>query len=212
MENNGNGGNNGESFINKAIRFLQKMYHFRLRVDRKGQPIVNVSSIFGALCLIFAPHMTVVGIVASLLLGYQIRFESEDDDGAFGEQVRKAAGNIKAGAASAAKSIQREIEKARANSASGGTAPAARGAEPVQAAPKAAEPVQAVPKAAEPIPSNDELLKDLQDHAEENVNSNPAATTFHSAYAASAGSVPVLRVQEETEDTQAPARAAQNRE
>ena len=202
MENNGNGGNNGESFINKAIKFLQKMYHFRLRVDRKGQPIVNVSSIFGALCLIFAPHMTVVGIVAALLLGYQIRFESEDDDGAFGEQVRKAAGNIKTGAANAAKTIQREIEKARANSASAGTAPAAQNPAPAQAA----------PKAAEPIPSNDELLKDLQDHAEEKVNSNPAATTFHSAYAASAGSVPVLRVQEEAENTDAPRQAAQNRE
>ena len=36
------------------------------------------------------------------------------------------------------------------------------------------------------------------------MESNPAATTFHSAYAASAGSVPVLRVSEEPADTPDP--------
>ncbi|MBR0267131.1 MAG: hypothetical protein IJQ71_06785 [Clostridia bacterium] len=49
------------------------------------------------------------------------------------------------------------------------------------------------------VPSNEELLKDLQSHAQDApMQSNPAATTFHSAYAASAGSVPVLKVEEDT--------------
>ena len=60
----------------KAKNFLQKMYHFRVKVNKQDKAIANVSSIFALACLIFAPHMTVVGVVASLLLGYQIRFES----------------------------------------------------------------------------------------------------------------------------------------
>ena len=107
MENNSVG--------SKIGNFLRKMYHFRVKVDRKGKPVVNVSSIFGALCLIFAPHMTIIGLVAALLLGYQIHFESEADDGLLGDQIRKAADNIRTGAVNAAKSIQQEIDRARTN-------------------------------------------------------------------------------------------------
>ena len=80
MENNSKG--------SKAAGFLQKMYNFRVKVDRKGKPIINVSSIFGAACLIFAPHMPIVGVVAALILGYQIHFESENDDGQIEERLR----------------------------------------------------------------------------------------------------------------------------
>ena len=169
----------GENNGAKAKNFLQKMYHFRLKVDRRGETIVNVSSIFGLACLLFAPHMTIVGVIASLALGYQIHFESEDGDGEIEERIRRAADNVKAGVAGVAKSIQNEIDKASAN-------------RQPQAEPKAARP-------AEPVPSSEELLKELQAKAEEPVESNPAATTFHSAYAASAGSVPVLRVEPDPE-------------
>ena len=98
----------------KAKNFLQKMYHFRVKVNKQDKAIANVSSIFALACLIFAPHMTVVGVVASLLMGYQIRFESEDMDSTeLEERIRKAAQNMKTGAMNAAKSIQTEIDKAR---------------------------------------------------------------------------------------------------
>ena len=175
----------------KAKNFLQKMYNFRVKVDRKGKPVVNVSSIFGLACLIFAPHMTIVGVVASLVLGYQIHFESEDDDGEIEEKIRKAAMNVKAGVTGAVKSVQNEISRARTENAS-------RAAAQPQAEPQA----QTAPeKAAEPDSSNEDLLKDLAAKAEENTGSNPAATTFHSAYAASAGSVPVLKISEEPTGT-----------
>ena len=175
----------------KAKNFLQKMYNFRVKVDRKGKPVVNVSSIFGLACLIFAPHMTIVGVVASLVLGYQIHFESEDDDGEIEEKIRKAAMNVKAGVTGAVKSVQNEISRARTENAS-------RAAAQPQAEPQA----QTAPeKAAEPDSSNEDLLKDLAAKAEENTGSNPAATTFHSAYAASAGSVPVLKISEEPAGT-----------
>ena len=174
MENNSRGA--------KAKNFLQKMYHFWLKVDRNGKPIVNVSSIFGLACLLFAPHMTLVGVVASLILGYQIHFETEEDDGEISEQIRKAAENVRNGVTGAAKSIQKEINRMTAD-----RQPEARPA-----------------KTEETASSNDELLNDLKAKAEETTESNPAATTFHSAYAASAGSVPVLRVNEEPEAPEEP--------
>ena len=170
----------------KAKNFLQKMYNFRVKVDRKGKPIVNVSSIFGLACLIFAPHMTIVGVAAALILGYQIHFESEDDNGEIEERIRKAAENVKSGVTGAAKSIQKEINRVTAEKQA------------------ARQPEQQPVKAAASAPSNEELLNELQEKAAEPAESNPAATTFHSAYAASAGSVPVLRVNEEPEAPEEP--------
>ena len=172
-----------ESKKEKAKNFLQRMYHLRVKVDRKGTPIVNVSSIFGAACLLFAPHMTLVGVVASLILGYQIHFENEEDDAEIQEQIRVAAQNMKNGVVNAAKSIQQEIDRRTAGKP---------------------EEAQTKPAPAEPAVSNEELLKELKEKAGEAVQSNPATTTFHSAYAASAGSVPVLRVEPETAETEAP--------
>ena len=181
---------------NKAKNFLQKLYHFRVKVDKQDKPIANVSSIFALACLIFAPHMTIIGVAASLLMGYQIRFESEDmDDTELEERLRRAAANVKSGAMSAAKSIQNEINKARAQ----GTQARSQ-AEAEKAAEKIVEQAAAAAGAAQQeTVSNEELLKDLESRAAETMDStpNPAATTFHSAYAASAGSVPVLRVSEE---------------
>ena len=197
--NNGNNGSNGNNFGEKAKNFFQKMYHFRVKVNKQDKPIVNVSSLFGLACLLFAPHMTIIGVVAALVMGYSIRFESEDmDDKELEERLRKMAQNVKSGAQAAAKSIQSEINKAREQKAAATPAEAQKAAE------------QIVEKAQAAGPSNEELLKDLQSHAEETptIQSNPAATTFHSAYAASAGSVPVLKVEEDAgsdPEPQAPA-------
>lgn len=183
----------------KAKNFLQKLYNFRVKVDRQDKPIANISSIFAAACLIFAPHMTIVGIVAALLLGYQISFVTEDmDSSELEERIRRAAQNVKNGAVNAAKSIQTEIDKAKAQKTQVRTQAEAE-----------TEAEKIVKKAAETMrqaaPSNDELLQDLQEHTEEiGSTPNPAATTFHSAYAASAGTVPVLRVSEEPAETPEP--------
>ena len=183
----------------KAKNFLQKLYNFRVKVDRQGKPIANISSIFAAACLIFAPHMTIVGVVASLLLGYQISFVTEDmDSSELEERIRRAAQNVKNGAMNAAKSIQTEIDKAKAQKAQVRTQAEAE-TEAEKIVKKAAETMQ------QAAPSNDELLQDLQEHTEEiGSTPNPAATTFHSAYAASAGTVPVLRVSEEPADAPEP--------
>ena len=71
----------------------------------------------------------------------------------------------------------------------------------------AAAPVAKPAKAAEPVPSGEELLRELEEKAQEPIESNPAATTFHSAYAASA-SVPVLQVSSEPETPDEPSAPA----
>ena len=141
----------------KAKNFLQKLYNFRVKVDRQGKPIANISSIFAAACLIFAPHMTIVGIVAALLLGYQISFVTEDmDSSELEERIRRAAQNVKNGAMNAAKSIQTEIDKAKAQKAQVRTQAEAE-TEAEKIVKKAAETMQ------QAAPSNDELLQDLKE-------------------------------------------------
>ena len=191
MENNGNKGS-------KAAGILQKLFRFRLKIDRKGTPIVNVSSIFALACLIFAPHMSIVGVVASLLLGYHINLESDDNDTELEERIRNAAANVRTTAKSVTRTIQTEINRARTENQAN-----AQNAQNTQAAPVQ----QAVPA----MPTNQEIMQDLEKHAEEFAQStpNPAATTFHSAYSASAASVPTLHVEEQQgEEPSAPASSA----
>ena len=175
------GNNHGSGIGSKIGGFLRKLYHFRLKVYRKGQPVVNVSSLFSLACLLYAPFLTLGGIAVSLLLGYQIRFENETDDGELEETIRKAAQTVKKGAVNAADSLRKEFNKVRTESHS---------AVPAEASGKPAEKPETEPA----IPSNEELLQELRTRAQETEESNPAATTFHSAYAASAGSVPVLQI------------------
>jgi len=173
MENNGNNGNNG----NKAVGILQKLLRYRLKIDRKGTPIVNISSLFALACLIFAPHMSIVGVVASLLLGYHIKLDTEDEDQELEERIRKAADNVKKTAVNVTRTLQTEIQRSRNER-------------------QAAERKEPVQQQAPAVPTNQEILKDLEEHADAFTESNPAATTFHSAYTASAGSVPTLHVEE----------------
>ncbi len=88
---------------------------------------------------------------------------------------------MKKGAVNAADSLRKEFNKVRTESHS---------AAPAEASGKPAEKPETEPA----IPSNEELLQELRTRAQETEESNPAATAFHSAYAASAGSVPVLQI------------------
>lgn len=180
-------------------RILRKMYRMRIKVSREGTPVLNWSVLFAGLCLVFAPHMTLIGSVAAMLLGYQFSFDPDARE--FGtddieDTVRNAAQNVKSAIAGAAQTVRTEIEKAR-------------GGEPKAEQPKAEQPkaeskpvreapsirTEKVPETAVSVPgagdSNREVLEDLERHADE-FESNPAATSFHSAYSAMAGSVPTL--------------------
>ena len=186
----------------KAGNILQKLLRFRVKIDRKGKTVLNISSISAVVCLILGWKLCLVGVVASLLLGYQVHFENEDDE-ELEEKIRQVAQNVKAGAIGAAKSIQNEINKSKEQKPAA-PRPAAKTA--AEAAPPAVKAEKKVGEDA--APSNEELLRDLEINVNADMESNPAATTFHSAYAASAGTVPVLRVEEAESGAPSPGKKA----
>ena len=103
-----------ENKENKARNLFQKLCSYRLRIDRNGKTVVNWSSLFSLACLILAPHMSIAGIVLSLILGYHISLETEEVDGDLEERIRQAADTVKRTATAAARTVRDEVEKARA--------------------------------------------------------------------------------------------------
>lgn len=201
---------NENKTVSKAMNVLQKMYHYRLRIDRKdGKAILNWSSLFSLACLILAPHMTIAGIILSLILGYHINLETDLEDQEnrdFEQRVRQAADTVRKTASAAAQTIRSEIEKntgKKAGAAGSGAAPAEPAQEPVRQTPvQQAEPVrqapvlQAEPVRQEPVqqaePVNQDVVQDLEKHAYE-FQHNPTA---RSAFSAMGSSVPTLQVEE----------------
>ena len=206
---------NENKTVSKAMNVLQKMYHYRLRIDRKdGKAILNWSSLFSLACLILAPHMTIAGIILSLILGYHINLETDlegQENQDFEQRVRQAADTVRKTASAAAQTIRSEIEKSngkKAGAAGSGAAPAEPPQEPVRQTPvQQAEPVrqapvlQAEPVRQEPIrqepvrqaePVNQDVVQDLEKHAYE-FQHNPTA---RSAFSAMGSSVPTLQVEE----------------
>ncbi len=176
----------------------------RIKVSREGTPVLNWSVLFAGLCLVFAPHMTLIGSVAAMLLGYQFSFDPDARD--FGtaeieDTVRNAAQNVQSAMAGAVQTVRTEIDNARggepkaeqAKTEQPKTEPPKAEPKPVREAPSIR--TEEVPETAVSVPgagdSNREVLEDLERHADE-FQSNPAATSFHSAYSAMAGSVPTL--------------------
>ncbi len=201
---------NENKTVSKAMNVLQKMYHYRLRIDRKdGKAILNWSSLFSLACLILAPHMTIAGIILSLILGYHINLETDLEDQEnrdFEQRVRQAADTVRKTASAAAQTIRSEIEKntgKKAGDAGSGAAPAEPAQEPVRQTPvQQAEPVRQAPvQQAEPVrqapvqqaePVNQDVVQDLEKHAYE-FQHNPTA---RSAFSAMGSSVPTLQVEE----------------
>lgn len=189
---------NENKTVSKAMNVLQKMYHYRLRIDRKdGKAILNWSSLFSLACLLLAPHMTIAGIILSLILGYHINLETDLEDQEnrdFEQRVRQAADTVRKTASAAAQTIRSEIEKntgKKAGTAGSGPAPAESFADPAQ------EPIRQTPvQQAEPVrqaePVNQDVVQDLEKHAYE-FQHNPTA---RSAFSAMGSSVPTLQVEE----------------
>ena len=180
--------NNNKS---KGINLLQKLYRYRLKIDRNGTPIVNLSSLFCLASLIFAPHVTIAGLIISLILGYHINLDSEGDAKDLEQSFSGAAEAVKKMASTAVNGLREGIDKIRTESA----ADAGKQQE-AQAAPAAAPAVApaAAPAPAD-IPVNQEIVEDLRQHMEPDFFQGNSA--FHTAYSASAGSVPTLQVHEE---------------
>ena len=98
----------------KAINLLQKLYQFRVKVHKGDTPVINLSVIFAAIALLFAPHVTIIGIIAAMILGYRFSFSQMDEDFAsdnLKQTVKNAAENARATVNSVVQSFSRESAK-----------------------------------------------------------------------------------------------------
>jgi hypothetical protein len=99
----------------KAINLLQKLYRCRVKVHKGDIPVVNVSVLYGGAALLFAPHLTVAGIIIAMILGYRFSFSQMDEDFAsdnLKQTVKNAAENARASVDSVVKTIQKTAEQA----------------------------------------------------------------------------------------------------
>lgn len=181
-----------ENKENKARNLFQKLCSYRLRIDRNGKTVVNWSSLFSLACLILAPHMSIAGIVLSLILGYHISLETEEVDGDLEERIRQAADTVKRTATAAARTVRDEVEKARAGHEPEKQKVPERKAEPVK---EAAAPRSADTPAREPA-VNQDVVEELEKHADD-FGASPLARGYGSAFSAMGSSVPILEVREE---------------
>lgn len=183
----------------KALNFLQKLYRSRVKIRKGDTTVFNVSVLFSGLCLLLAPHMTIAGIIVSMILGYQFSFTGMDPDFAsenLEKMVKSAAQNAKASVSSVVQTITNET-KDRQN----------RGSDKADPAPvtekKESPKKEAEEKKKEVFADEAQSLRDQARELEETMDSffesNPAATTFHSAYSAAASSVPTIQVPVQTE-------------
>ena len=97
----------------KAINFLQKLYQCRVKVHKGDIPVVNLSVIYAGAALLFAPHITITGIIIAMILGYRFSFSQNDADFAADNlktTVKNAAENAKATVNSVVRTIQEKTE------------------------------------------------------------------------------------------------------
>jgi hypothetical protein len=147
--------------------------------------------------------MTIFGFILSLILGYQFSFTKLDEDFAsdsLEKMVRNAAQNAKNSVSSAVQSFTDEKKAAEIK----GTFDKAR--EEVKTAAvevKAKVTEKPAEKPAEdPADALRKQTKEIEETMDSFFESNPAATTYHSAYSAAASEVPTIQipVQAETKE------------
>ena len=184
----------------KALGILHKLYRTRVKIHKGNTPIVNLSVLFGAACLLFAPHLTIIGVIISMILGYKFSFSKMDEDFSadnLEKMVKSAAQNAKSSVASVVQTISDETKASAAKQKTRETA----GPKPAEPAvgPQSTETTQPDDDPAEALRKQ---TKDIEETMDSFFSSNPAADTYRSAYSAAASSVPTIQVpvQAETRD------------
>lgn len=197
--------NKGKYSKNKeqALNILQKLYRCRLKISKDNTNVVNISPIFGVACLIFAPHMTIIGIILSMILGYKFSFSRNDEafaSDSLEKMVKSAAQNAKSSVSSVVQSFS--DSKDGRNTGDTGASKAAQ--KDVVEKPAASEKAPSTGKVEfeDPAESLKKQAKEIEETMDSFFESNPAATTYRSAYSAAASSVPTIQipVQAETKE------------
>ena len=187
----------------KALNILQKLYMSRIKVSKGKATVLNFSVLFGALCLIFAPHMTIFGFILSLILGYQFSFTKQDEEFAsdnLEKMVKNAAQNAKNSVSSA---VQSFTDDKKGNVVTETFVKAKETVKPTvsDAKAKVTEKIDTKPD-EDPAEALKRQTKEMEETMDSFFESNPAATTYHSAYSAAASEVPTIQipVQAETKE------------
>ena len=99
----------------KGMNILQKLFRTRFKVSKGDTPIVNLSLLFSLITALISPHIAVIGLIASLVLGYRITLDS--DDPAFEKEnlermVRSAAENVRQSVSGIARDISQAVDQA----------------------------------------------------------------------------------------------------
>lgn len=178
----------------KAMGFLQKLYRSRVKIRKGDTGIINVSVLFAGLCLLLAPHMTIAGVIVSMILGYQFSFTGMDPDFAsenLEKMVKSAAQNAKSSVSSVVHTISSETRELQKKAATGRTAKAEE---------KTDKEIGKAPEKDEDAAENlRKQAKEIEETMDSFFDSNPAATTYHNAYSAATSSVPTIQVPVQTE-------------
>lgn len=188
---NKKGNTNQNEFKGKFMKILQKLYRNRIKIQKDNTPVVNLSVLFAGACLLFAPHMTIIGIIISMILGYRFSFSSMDpafSNDTIEKMVRNAAQNAKSSVSSVVQNFTGEQkENARKHSTV---------SENVVTQMKNESKISTI-HTESTVDSATDLKKQTEgiEHTLDSFfESNPAATSFHSAYSAATSSVPTIQV------------------
>jgi len=179
----------------KAINLLQKLYRSRVKIRKGDTNIFNVSVLFAGLCLLLAPHMTIAGVIVSMILGYQFSFTGMDPDfstDSLEKMVKSAAQNAKSSVSSVMHTINEET-KSRQTSSKMEPAPTNK-PEQIVKNEKMVNKDQ-----NDPEESLRQQTRELEETMDSFFKSNPAAVSYHSAYSAATSSVPTIQVPVQTE-------------
>ena len=99
---------------NGLSSLVSRLYRFRLKVQKGNIIILNLSMLFALLSVLISPHLTIIAIIVSLILGYRISFNRNDPDFAgdnLERMVRSAAQNVKSSVSGIAHSFSDQQEK-----------------------------------------------------------------------------------------------------
>lgn len=163
----------GDSHHNRGAlsRLFSKFYRFRLKVKKGDIVIANLSLLFSLLALMISPHLAIIAAILILVLGYRVSFDKNDR--AF------ASANLEKMVRNAADNVKSTVSDF------------AKGFEDGFNQEKGeSEPKQD----AQQKPSQESKKDDRSFY-----QSNPAATTYHTAYTGSAPTIQVP-VQVESQD------------
>ncbi len=177
----------------KALGFLQKLYRSRVKIRKGETGIVNVSILFAGLCLLLAPHMTIAGIIVSMILGYQFSFTGMDPDfstDSLEKMVKNAAQNAKTSVSSVVHTISEETKVRQTKTP---------GAGHLFMEEKKEQKPEKIPDTDTAAESLKQQAKEIEETMDSFFNSNPAAVNAHSAYSAATTSVPTIQVPVQTE-------------